>query len=54
MLPINMLKGLVKWQSIARSPVGQPWLVFGGSGEYIRHEVAVMGWVEMGGRWKDE
>ena len=49
-----MLKGLVKWQSIARSPVGQPWLVFGGSGEYVRQDVTVMGWREMVGRLKEE
>jgi hypothetical protein len=49
-----MLKGLVKWKLIARCPVGQSRLVFGGSGEYIRQNAAVMGWVEMVGRLKDE
>ena len=44
-----MLKGLVKWKLIARCPVGQPWLVVSGSGEYIRQEVTVMGWREMVG-----
>ena len=28
----DMLKGLQKWRAIARSPIGKPWLVFGGDG----------------------
>ena len=47
-----MLKGLVEWKLIARCPVGQSRLVFGGSGEYVRQEVTVMGWREMVGRFK--
>ena len=50
----DMLKGLQKWRAIARSPIGQPWLVFGGDGEYVRQEVQMMGWREMVGRLKDE
>ena len=44
-----MLKGIKKSCAIVRSPVGQPWLVIGGSGEYVRQEVTVMGWREMVG-----
>lgn len=50
----DMLKGLQKWRAIARSPVGQPWLVFGGNGEYLRQDVMVMGWREMVNRLKAE
>lgn len=50
----DMLKGLQKWRAIARSPIGQPWLVFGGDGEYRRQDVMVIGWREAVKRLKDE
>ena len=50
----DMIKGLQKWCAIAPSPTGQPWLVFGGDGEYVRQEVQMMGWRELVGRLKDE
>lgn len=42
----DMLKGLLKWRTLARSPLAQPWLVFGGEGAYTRQDVMVMGWRE--------
>jgi len=50
----DMIRGLQKWRAIAPSPTGQPWLVFGGDGEYVRQEVQMMGWRELVGRLKDE
>lgn len=50
----DMLKGLQKWRAIARTPIGQPWLVFGGDGEYSRQDVMVMGWREAVKRLRDE
>ncbi len=40
----DMLKGLLKWQDLAGTPTGDPWLVFGGEGDYLRRGVSVMGW----------
>lgn len=42
----DMLKGLLKWRSLAQAPLSQPWLVFGGQGDYVRQDVKVMGWQE--------
>jgi hypothetical protein len=42
----DMLNGLLKWRGLARSPVGAPWLIFGGEGNYMRQDVKVMGWRE--------
>ncbi len=42
----DMLKGLLKWCSLARAPLAQPWLVFGGEGAYARQDVLVIGWRE--------
>ncbi len=50
----DMLKGLQKWQNIARTSAGHPWLVFGGDGEYMRRETLVMGWRELAARLKSE
>ena len=40
----DMLKGLLKWRELAGAPTGDPWLVFGGEGDYLRRGVRVMGW----------
>ena len=40
----DMLKGLLKWGELAGAPTGDPWLVFGGEGDYLRRGVRVMGW----------
>lgn len=40
----DMLKGLLKWRSLADAPTGDPWLVFGGEGDHLRRGVRVMGW----------
>lgn len=42
----DMLKGLLKWQALAQGPADQPWLVFGGEGDYVRSGVRVLGWRE--------
>lgn len=43
----DMLKGLLKWKDLAGEPTGEPWLVFGGEGDYQRRDVRVMGWRAM-------
>ena len=42
----DMLKGLHKWGAIARASSSQPWLVYGGEGDYVRQDVRVLGWRE--------
>lgn len=42
----DMLKGLLKWLSLAHAPLVQPWLVFGGEGAYSRQDIMVIGWHE--------
>ena len=31
-------------QDLAGAPTGDPWLVFGGEGDYLRQDVRVRGW----------
>ena len=43
----DMLRGLKKWVTIAKTPNSQPWLVHGGEGDYLRQDLRVLGWREV-------